>query len=165
MSPMKLAMHSKTARGFTYIELMVTLGIMAVLASVAVPLTQVTAQRHREQELRSALIQIREAIDAYKRAADQGKITLYVGDTGYPKDLQTLVDGAVDQKNPKRQKMYFLRRVPADPMNPTEKDPAKSWGLRSYASPPDDPKAGDDVYDVYSKSAKVGLNGVPYILW
>lgn len=155
----------KSARGFTYIELMVTLGIMAVLASVAVPLTQVSAQRYREYELRHALIEIREAIDAYKRAADQGKITLYVGDSGYPKSLKQLVEGVNDQKNPNKKKIYFLRRLPLDPMNPEETDPEKSWGLRSYASPPDDPKEGDDVFDIYSKSSKIGLNGVPYILW
>lgn len=153
-------------RGFTFVELMVTLAIMAVLVTVAVPMAQVAVQRQKEQELRVALMQIREALDAYKRASDQGRIPMRLGESGYPKSLGELAEGVEDQRSPARQKIYFLRRIPADPMgmDATVK-PEETWGLRSYASPPDEPSEGDDVFDVYSRSAKVGLNGVPYRDW
>lgn len=156
---------TRRARGFTFVELMVTLAIMAVLVSVAVPMAQVAVQRKKEQDLRLALMQIREALDAYKRASEQGRITLVVGESGYPKSLRELVDGVEDQRSPTRQKIYFLRRIPADPMADGSVKPEESWGLRSYASPPDDPSPGDDVFDVYSRSDKLGLNGVPYRKW
>jgi general secretion pathway protein G len=152
--------------GFTYVELMITLAIMAVLALVAVPTAKTMLAREKEHELRSDLIEIRDAIDAYKRAADEGRIQLQVGDSGYPKHLQDLVDGVKDQQSVDEKRLYFLRRVPRDPMDPnTEDDPADSWGKRSYKSPPDDPQEGDDVYDIYSRSGSVGLNGVPYRQW
>jgi general secretion pathway protein G len=153
-------------RGFTFIELMMTLAIMAVLVTVATPLLQLTQQRHKERELRSALSDMREAIDAYKRASEQGRIEVKLGQAGYPKSLTELVEGVDDQRSPTRQKIYFLRRLPSDPMQPnTAVSPAQSWGIRSYASPPDDPQEGDDVFDVYSKSQRQGLNGVPYRKW
>lgn len=156
----------KAVRGFSFIELMVTLSIMAVLAVVAVPMAQWSYQRDKERTLRASLAEIREALDSYKRASDQGRISVKIGESGYPKNLIELVDGVEDQRSPNRKKIYFLRRIPADPMNSdTSLKPEDSWGLRSYASPPDEPAEGDDVFDVYSKSAKIGLNGVPYIKW
>ncbi len=154
------------ARGFTLIELVITVAIVALLASVALPVSELTVQRTKEQELRRTLRQIREAIDAYKQASDEGRIKKSVGDSGYPKKLEELAEGVEDQKSPKKDKIYFLRRIPRDPFNA---DPtlsaAGTWGKRSYASPPDDPKEGDDVFDVFSVAQGKGINGQPYRDW
>ena len=153
-------------RGFTFIELMITLAIMATLATVAMPMAQVAQQRAKEHELRSALIEIREAIDAYKRASDNGRIKLSLGASGYPKKLDELVEGVPDQRSPSKQNMYFLRRLPRDPFQPREEgSAADSWNKRAYASPPDNPSEGEDVFDVASRSTKAGLNGVPLNQW
>jgi general secretion pathway protein G len=145
---------------------MMTLAIMGVLVMVAVPMAQVAVQREKERDLRQALAQLREGLDAYKRASEQGRIAVKLGDSGYPKSLSDLSEGVPDQRSPTKRAMYFLRALPRDPMNPdTSLKPAETWGLRSYASPPDDPQEGTDVFDVYSKSAQVGLNGVPYRHW
>jgi len=146
-------------KGFTLIELLITVAILAILASVALPLAEVTVQRGKEQELRRALREIREAIDAYKRAGDDGAIDKPVDKTGYPPSLAALVEGAVDKRDAKGARIYFLRRVPGDPLT------HEPWALRSYASPPDAPSSGDDVFDVHSKSDEKGLNGVAYKEW
>ncbi len=152
--------------GFTLIELMVTLTILAVLATVALPLSQVASTRNREEELRRALWQIRTAIDQYKLAADSGKINKSLEDSGYPESLNVLVDGVKDLKDPGGRKIYFLRRMPRDPFcDCPSKNNAQTWGLRSYASPPEAPAEGRDVYDVYSLSKNIGLNGVSYREW
>lgn len=149
--------------GFTLIELVITVAIVGVLALLAAPLMEVTMQRHKEADLRLALRQIRGAIDAYHQAAVDKKIESPVDASGYPPDLESLVKGAPDITKPDRPMIYFLRRLPRDPMNPdTTLSPAETWGRRSYQSPPDAPSPGEDVYDVYSLSEGVGLNGVPY---
>jgi general secretion pathway protein G len=154
-------------RGFTIIELVITVGIVSLLAAAAVPSAQLMLQREREKDLRVALRTIRGAIDAYKSASDTGRIRRELDKTGYPPDLQSLVDGVDDAKSPKEGvKIYFLRRLPRDPFWPDAATPAaETWALRSYASPPDDPQPGDDVYDVHSRSTRAGLNGVPYRDW
>src|SRR5512142_2224544 len=154
-------------RGFTIIELVITVGIVSLLATAVVPSAQLLYQRERESELRVALRTIRGAIDAYKLASDTGRIKKQLDKSGYPPDLQSLVDGVDDARSPKEGvKIYFLRRLPRDPFWPDATTPAaETWGLRSYASPPDDPQPGDDVYDVYSRSPRTGLDGVPYREW
>jgi general secretion pathway protein G len=154
-------------RGFTLIELVVTVAIVGLLASAVVPSAQLLYQRERESELRAALREIRSAIDAYKHAVENGHIKIEVDKSGYPPDLQTLVGGVDDARSVKEGvRIYFLRRVPRDPFWPDPKAAAAdTWGLRSYASSPDDPQPGDDVFDVYSRSARTGLNKVPYHDW
>jgi len=146
-------------KGFTLIELLIVVAIVALLASIAAPLAELGYQRGKEQELRYALREIREAIDAYKRASDEGKIERKADASGYPPTLATLVEGVEEKTNPEKTKIYFLRRIPKDPLGGEE------WGLRSYASPADDPRDGRDVYDVYSRSEAVGLNKLPYREW
>ncbi|MDH4322762.1 MAG: general secretion pathway protein GspG, partial [Betaproteobacteria bacterium] len=139
--------------------------IVAVLASVALPLNELMTQRAKEQDLRRALRDIREAIDAYKQAADEGRIQKRIGESGYPRRLQDLVDGVEDQKDARKARIYFLRRLPPDPFADAATAPVETWGLRSYASPPDEPREGEDVFDVFSRSAAVGINGRPYREW
>jgi general secretion pathway protein G len=109
---------------------------------------------------------MRKGLDAYKQAYDEGRMAKIVGDSGYPPSLKIMVEGVVDVKSPDKLKIFFLRRVPADPMAiDATIPPEQTWGLRSYQSEADAPEEGRDVFDVYSKSGGVGLNGVPYRQW
>lgn len=153
-------------RGFTLIELVVTVAIIGILAGVAMPLAQITAQRAKESELRVSLRQIRDAIDAYKAAGEAGQIEVAADASGYPPRLARLVEGVADIKSPEPKLIYFLRRLPRDPFNEdVTLAPEETWGLRSYASPFDNPAPGKDVFDVYSLSTRVGLNGIAYREW
>lgn len=160
--------------GFTLIELVVTVAIVAILATVALPMLQLSVQRVKENELRANLRQIREAIDAYKKVADieNGPIKKTISQSGYPPSLDVLVNGVVDEKDPNKHKIRFLRSIPLDPMQPVDQASSQSsndllnnWGLRSYKSEANSPAEGDDVYDVYSRSKQIGINGVPYNQW
>ena len=154
-------------RGFTFIELAVTLAILGVLALLALPVAELTVKRTKEQELRTSLRQIRTALDDYKKAVDEGRIPRKADESGYPSSLDLLVEGVVDPKDPAgKQRIYFLRRMPRDPLAADPAVPAsRTWGLRSYESPYDSPRPGRDVFDVHSTSDGVGLNGVPYRQW
>jgi general secretion pathway protein G len=154
------------ARGFSLIELLVVIAIMAVLASIGFPLAELSHRRAQEEELRRSLREIRTALDAYKQMVDAGLIARPAGGSGYPPNLRVLVWGEVNAQTPQASRLYFLRRLPRDPMSAdTTVDPVESWGLRSYDSPPNDPRSGRDVYDVYSKAQGAGLDGRPYREW
>jgi len=157
----------RVSRGFTLIELAITVAIVGVLASAAFPLAELSLQRQKERDLRSALRDIRTAIDAYHDASRiGGTVARGADETGYPRRLEDLVAGVDDIKDPKHAKIYFLRRLPRDPFYPDASVPAEqTWGKRSYASPPDLPMEGVDVFDVYSRSPLSGINGVPYRDW
>ena len=158
--------YAKSLQGFTLIEMVVTVAIIGLLASIAAPTAELVMQRNSEHELRMALREIRKGIDAYKQAFDDGRMTKNGDESGYPASLRLLVDGVPDAKSAEKRKIYFLRRIPRDPMSAdTDSPPEQTWGLRSYDSDADDPREGRDVYDVYSKSAGVALNRVPYKLW
>lgn len=157
---------TRRGRGFSLIELMITLAVLAVLAGVVVPVAQTSIQRSKEQDLRLALRDLRNAIDLYKKAHDEGRIRKSAGDNGYPKNLALLVEGEEDLRDPKHRKIYFLRRIPRDPMHLDASVPDEdTWAKRAYASEPGNPQEGEDVYDVHSKSNGIGLNGVPYRQW
>lgn len=152
--------------GLTLIEVLVTITILAILASVVVPLSQMTVKREKELELRRSLRVIRSAIDGYKRVWDEGRIKKSVDESGYPPDLETLVEGVEDVSTPDGKTIRFLRRVPRDPMNPdTSLPPEETWGLRSYESDPDSPSEGEDVFDVYSLSEETAIDGTGYRDW
>jgi len=152
--------------GFTLIEMVITVALVGILASALVPLADLTVQRMHEKELRVALRQIRSAIDSYKVAVDAGMIQRKVDATGYPPNLDVLANGVDDMRQPGQNKIRFMRKMPRDPFFP---DPGLSavdtWGKRSYASQPDAPSEGSDVFDVYSRAEGIGLNGVPYSQW
>jgi len=152
--------------GFTLVEVLIAVAIVAALASIALPLAELQVQRQRERDLRQALREVREAIDAYKRAYDDGRIERAADKSGFPPTLLTLVDGVSDAKNAKGAKLYFLRRVPRDPFATDLQAAAhETWGLRASTSPADDPRTGADVFDVYSLKPGAGMNGVPYKQW
>ena len=152
--------------GFTLVELLVVIAIMAILASIGMPLAELSHQRSREEELRQSLREIRSALDAYKRLVDDGRIERAVDGSGYPPDLAALVDGVMDARSPTAAKLYFLRKLPRDPMQPDLGiAAADTWALRSYASPPSDPQTGKDVFDVHSRSSATGLDGTLYRTW
>jgi general secretion pathway protein G len=152
----------KRAHGYTLVELLAVLAILSVLAMGAAPLAELAIQRQKEQTLRDGLWQIRGALDGYKRAVDTGQIARAPGASGYPPSLAALVEGT---RGPQGQMMYFLRRIPRDPFAPSELAAEATWNLRSYESPPDAPRPGADVYDVMSRSERIGSNGVPLKDW
>lgn len=152
-------------QGFTLIEMLVVVAIVSILASAAAPFVRYGELRVKERDLKVALRDIRKAIDAYKRASEEGRIPLKLDTSGYPPSLDALVEGVVDSKDPKQRKIYFLRRIPRDPFDSVAGDSKPRWGLRSYASDAKTPAEGADVYDVYSLNPGKGSNGVLYKDW
>lgn len=146
------------ARGFTLLELIVAATILSILTMMALPLARVTIQREREKQLRTALWEMRDAIDRYKDATDKQMFQIKLDSGGYPPDLETLVKGVEAQGG---KKIRFLRSIPIDPMTKS-----KEWGLRSMQDDPDsDSWGGQSVFDVYSKSEGTALDGTKYKDW
>lgn len=164
--------HRAASRGFTFIELVITLALVGLLSMMAVPLYEMTATRMRESELRQALRTIRSGIDAYKAATDSGSLAREAGDSGYPPTLEKLTEplelqGKRDLSGSiASQRMVILRQLPRDPFNTDPEVPAAmTWNTRAYASRANDPQPGNDVFDVSSKSSRLGLDGTPYASW
>ncbi|NVD69561.1 prepilin-type N-terminal cleavage/methylation domain-containing protein [Duganella sp. BJB1802] len=156
----------RASQGFSLIELLAAAAILGLLATVAVPFVETSIKRQKEQGLRIALRDIRQGIDAYKKAVVDGQIKLAdIDASGYPATLTDLVAGAPNEKNGGKP-LYFLRRIPRDPFYADASAAAiDTWGLRSFASSDKNPAKGKDVFDVYSTSDATGLNGVPYREW
>ena len=151
--------------GFSIVELLVTVVIVSILATAIVPIVEISSRRTKEAELRRALREVRDGLDAYFQAVQEGRVEAQLGASGYPRSLSELVEGVTDLRSPSREKIYFLRRIPKDPFLNTDSIEQPSWGLRSYSSSSDDPKPGADVFDIYSLSKGAGLDGVPYNQW
>lgn len=164
-------------RGFTLIELVITLALVGILALAIMPFSELIAQRQKEQQLSAALREIRTALDAYKEASDTGFIDKEADASGYPPTLTVLVTGVKNAKDPKGGLLMFLRHVPRDPFFSGDPDTLAedTWNVRAYGELPDQPaggaptigseQAGKDVFDVSSKSDRVGINGIPYKQW
>ncbi len=149
-------------RGFTLIEMLVTLALVGIAAAIVLPLAAVMEQRAKEAELRVALRTIRHALDEYKAAADAGAIDKPTGSSGYPRSLEVLVDGVPRSAafGLNATPMVFLRRVPRDPFfEDTAAPPAQTWRTRNYGAPSGDFTGGADVFDIASRSAKTALDG------
>ncbi|MEW5981690.1 MAG: type II secretion system protein [Acidobacteriota bacterium] len=150
--------------GYSFVELLVVVTIILILASAVMPLAKITVRRHTEVELRRSLREVRLAIDKYKDAVDQGQIggtNVRTGSEGYPPTLETLVEGVTAMNDASGRKLRFLRRIPFDPMTGSTE-----WGLRSYQDDPDASSwGGQNVFDIYTKSDGVALDGTKYRDW
>ena len=151
-------------RGYTFVELLIVVTILLILASAVLPLAQVTSQRQREAELRRSLREMRTAIDRFKDAVDTGQIPtteLTPNSEGYPPDLETLVEGVAAANDATGRKLKYLRRIPIDPMTNSSE-----WGLRAYQDKPDSTSwGGQNVFDVYTKNGGTALDGTKYRDW
>jgi general secretion pathway protein G len=172
---MKSGAPPLSAAGFTLIELVITLALVGLLAMVALPLYEITQTRLKEMELRQALRTIRSGLDAYKAASDSGALPKAAGESGFPPSLEVLTqpldiavkrDFGVGLGNSEPKRLVILRQLPRDPFFPDPQTPAsETWNTRAYASRPDDTQPGTDVFDVSSKSERIGLDGTAYNTW
>ncbi|WP_242506225.1 type II secretion system protein [Pectobacterium zantedeschiae] len=157
-------MHGQ--RGFTLIEMMVTLALLASLAAAAIPFAQHQQQKKKEYQLQESLRQIRCALDHYAQAVQDGRIDQEVGASPYPANLLQLVEGVADKSSKNKSRLYFLRSIPRDPFCDCEgKSDAETWRTRSSEQAPNDFTGGKDVFDIRSTSGLSGSNGVPYAQW
>lgn len=156
----------RTPGGYTLIEMVVVLAILGLLTALSMPVVDVVQQRERERELHRALWEIRDALDAWRRATESGALPESAGTAPFPPSLLALQQAHPDQRPDRRgETLRFLRKVPRDPFADPSLPAEQTWGLRGYQSEADAPKAGAEVFDVYSLSLKVGLNGVPLRSW
>ncbi|QJT79470.1 type II secretion system protein [Kosakonia sp. MUSA4] len=156
----------KFQRGFTLIEMMVCLALLATLASAAIPIYQRQEQQRNEEELRVALRDIRSAIDRYGQLVEEGVIEKDADMTNWPASLDLLVDGVVNKKSPNKEKIYLLRRIPRDPFCDCDgRKNTETWRVRASTQAPGETTGGKDVWDVSSTSSQPGLNGIPYAQW
>lgn len=156
----------KFQRGFTLIEMMVSLALLATLASAAIPIYQRQEQQRNEEELRVALRDIRTAIDRYGQLVEEGVIEKDTDMTNWPASLDLLVDGVVNKKSPNKEKIYLLRRIPRDPFCDCDgRKNTETWRVRASTQAPGETTGGKDVWDVSSTSSQPGLNGIPYAQW
>ncbi|MCH7388138.1 type II secretion system GspH family protein [Acinetobacter modestus] len=158
-----ICIHQNTG-GFTYVELIISLVLLGLLASIVIPVTSVASKQQKERELKAALLEMRVAIDAYKLASDRNELVdEFKTESGYPPDLKALM--GVPSKYSNKKIIRFLRKIPNDPFSDQTQIPELNWGVRSYASEASEPKKGKDVYDIYSLSKDTGINGIAYRLW
>ena len=162
------------SRGFTLIEVLVTLSLVGLIALVSMPLYEVTSKRMKEAQLRQALRVIRSGLDTYKAAVDAGSLTKAAGESGYPATLDLLTEplelanqpGSLGESSRPAQRLLILRQLPRDPFFADPQAPAaQTWNTRTYGTRPDDPQPGADVFDVSSRSAQAGLDGTLYNTW
>lgn len=157
---------SKFIKGFTLIELLVVMAILGILAAAVLPLGETLVKAGKERELRRSLWEIRAAIDDYRRHVERGVIAASITDSGYPPSLLALTGGVTDARSSGApRQFYFLRRIPRDPFSDPSLPAEQTWLLRSYASPPEKPMPGADVFDVRSSSVGLALDGSAYASW
>jgi len=157
MTPLR---RSRAVRGFSLVELVLVCAVLGILAAIAFPTVRYTQVRGKEIELRAALRELRGAIDEHKRWSDAGLVEVQLGTDGYPEELEDLVE-PIDVVGQVDKTIRFLRKIPVDPMTGEA-----NWGLRSYQDDPDSGSwGGENVYDVYSLSTGIGLDGTPYSTW
>jgi general secretion pathway protein G len=160
------ARHISSGRGFTLIELLVVMAILGVLAAAVMPLGETLLVAQKERDLRWALREIRNGLDDYKKTMERDPNFAQPGGSGYPVSLQILIEGVPDNRpQAKGTRLYFLRAIPRDPFANAQLPPEQTWRLRSYASSPDRPEPGADVYDVHSSSDAKALDGSFYAKW
>lgn len=156
----------RQSAGYTLVELLVVMGVLGLLASMVMPLAELNAQRDKERELKRALWEIRDAIDAYRRAREAGAIVSPSGTSNFPPNLLALTVAVPDGRPDRRgEALRFLRKVPRDPFADPALPAEQTWGLRSYLSEANNPQPGLDVYDVFTRSEAKGLSGVPLREW